>query len=63
MRGSIPSCHFLRNSASSTGRCNTFYSVDPTILLIEKRSLGLYSIKPEQGSVFFESTSGNEIGL
>jgi hypothetical protein len=36
-------------------------SFDPTILLIVNRSFGLHSIRPEQGSVPFESTLANEL--
>jgi len=37
-----------------------FYSVDPIVFFKETRSFGLYSIKPKQGSVFFESALSNE---
>jgi hypothetical protein len=37
----VPVC-----AASSGGRCNTGYSVDPTTLLPENRSVWLYSVKP-----------------
>ena len=37
-----------------------FYSVDPIVFFKETRSFVLYSIKPKQGSVFFESALSNE---
>ena len=46
--------------AGSTGRCNTLLSVDPIVFFKQTRSFGLYSIKPKQGSVFFESALSNE---
>ena len=35
----------LVHAASSTGRCNTMYSVGPTVLPLENRPVGLYSIR------------------
>jgi len=40
-----------KSGASSTGRCNTIQYIDSTMLLREKRSVWLYSVKTPPGSV------------
>src|SRR4030081_4006118 len=49
--------------ASSTGRCNTIKSVDPTILPLENRFVRLSSIRPKRGGVAFESMLANDFGF
>jgi len=44
VRGEAP-LKGLVNRAGSDGRRNTIYSVDPTILPLENRSVWLYSLK------------------
>jgi len=42
---------------------NTIKSVDPTVLLLENRSVRLYSIRPKQVGVAFESMLANDFGF
>ena len=49
--------------ASSTGRCNTIKAVDPTILSLEDRSVRVYSSRPKQDGVAFESMLANDFGF
>jgi hypothetical protein len=59
----ILSTHLPDKSCSSTGRCNTIKAADPTILPLKNRSVRLYSIRPSQGGVPFESTFANGFKL
>ena len=47
----------------STGRRNTIKSLDPTILPLENRTVRVYSIRPKQGGVAFESMLANDFGF